>query len=65
MWSMGSAELVNELEFAEIVTALAKRLIPLADGYSFNNELIYEYIKRKRDKYVSTQNSTGLFNLKK
>jgi hypothetical protein len=61
-WLMNRGQLEKEIEFATLLTTLARKLIPIVNDYSFNNELIYEYIKNKKDDYVKKQNSTGLFN---
>jgi hypothetical protein len=61
-WLMNRGQLEKEIEFATLLTTLARKLIPIVSDYSFNNELIYEYIKNKKDDYVKKQNSTGLFN---
>jgi hypothetical protein len=64
MWLMNKVQLEKETSFANLILVLAKKLIPVVGDYSFNNELIYEYIKGKRDEYVKNQNSTGLFTKK-
>ena len=64
MWLMNKVQLEIEASFANLILVLAKKLIPIVGDYSFNNELIYEYIKNKRDVYVRKQNSTGLFTKK-
>ena len=64
MWLMNKVELEKETQFANLILVLAKKLVPIVGDYSFNNELIYEYIKNKRDVYVRNQNSTGLFTKK-
>jgi hypothetical protein len=61
---MNKVQLEKETSFANLILVLAKKLIPIVGDYSFNNELIYEYIKNKRDVYVRNQNSTGLFTKK-